>query len=210
MALATYADLLDGIRDWLARSGDTTLLPDTRLGDFVVAAETEIYDTLRVDAMEASANLTLSAQAVELPADFIEARRIYLDGSPILRVEYRAPSQFWVEAKAAIQGRPYFYTIEGRFLKFGPIPDMPYTGKLHYYARPASLATALNAIFTARPTLFLFGALKHAALFTGMDPAEPQGRAGQWAAMFQKALADAQAASDRGTYSATPLAIRPG
>jgi hypothetical protein len=202
MAIATYAQVIASIRDWLARPADTTTLPDNLLADLVVAAETEIYDRLRVRDMEASAALTVSAQSVALPSDFMEIRRLYLDGTPLYELEYVTPPQFWLMGGANTASRPTRYTIEGNNILFGLAPDATYTGRLLYYARPAALSTATNAIFTARPTLFLYGALKHAAALVNDDDRIPM-----WASMFEAALKGAQAASDR-SVSGAPLRIR--
>lgn len=210
MAITSYADLINAVRDWMARANDTVNLTDDRIGECIQFAETEIYDQLRVDAMEGEVELTVSAQRVTMPPNCIEPRRVYLDATPLVRMEYRAPAQFWVEAASNTTGKPTMYTMEGDTIVFGPIPDQTYTAKVWCYQRPVSLSVTTNAIFLARPHMYLFGALSHAALFAGIDPAEPQGRASMWRANFENAMQDAQAASDRGTYSSTPLAIRPG
>ncbi len=205
MALATYADLIAGIRDWLARPGDTASLPDARLADLVVAAETAICDRYRGREMVGSATISTTAQTVPLPADFLEARRLYLDASPLAWLEYRAPPQFWREFAANVAGRPRCFTIEGTSIVFGPVPDAVYTGRLSYFERFDPLATALNPLYLARPTLYLYGALAHAAPLIGADERLPL-----WQGLFEKALAEAQMASDRALYGGSPLAMRPG
>lgn len=207
MTIATYAELLTGIRDWLARDGDTANLPDSRLGDLVTVAEAEIYDRLRIRAMETSADLTVNARTVALPSGFIELRRLYIDASPLFVPDYYAPADFWQRAgvRSRGSGRPTFFTVEGQNFVFDPTPDATYTGKVLYYARLAALSSATNALFLGRPTLYLYGALKHAAPFIGEDS-----RIATWAAMFETQIAQAQSVSDRGAYAGTPLVIRPG
>lgn len=206
MALATYANLIDGIRDWLARPTDTTTLPDTRLADLVVAAETEIYDRYRGRDIETSATVSTTAQSVALPSDFLELRRLYLDTTPITWLTFRAPSQFWYEVARNTPGRPRVYTIESGNIIFGPIPDATYTGRMFYYQRPAAIsASFVPTLFTNRPTLYLYGALAHAAALIGADERLPL-----WRAMFEGALENAQKASDRAENGASPLMIRPG
>jgi hypothetical protein len=205
MALATYQNVVDAVRDWLARPNDTTLLTDTRIDDFIVMAEADIYDGLRVRDMETAADLTVSAQTAALPTGYLETRRLYLDGSPLLTVDYMAPSQFWSEFRVATPGRPRAYTIEGANLVFGPAPDATYTGKHLYYRRFPTLSSATNALFTARPNLWVYGALRHAALFVGADERKPV-----WDNAFVEEMGLAQRASDRGAYSGAPLVIRVG
>ena len=101
MAISTYAELVSAVRDWLGRAEDATYLPETRVNDMIAFAEADIYRRLRVREMETAVDLTVNAQAVDLPTNYVETRRIYLDGSPLIMLEYRAPAQFWAEAKAA-------------------------------------------------------------------------------------------------------------
>lgn len=207
MALTSFAELIDGIRDWLGRANDTSNLPTSRMGDLVAMAEAEIYDRLRVREMEASAALTVDAQTVALPTDYVETRRLYLDDArDDLPLVFRAPPQFWREVRLpTTTGRPRIYTIEGSDILFGPAPDATYTGRLLYYKRFAGLASEVNTIFTARPHLYLYGALAHAAPFVDDDE-----RIGVWRGQFEAAISQAQSASDRGSYSGAPLIIRAG
>jgi hypothetical protein len=206
MAITSYSDLVVAVRDWLGRSNDTTFLPDNRVGEMIAFGEAEIYARLRVRQMETSADLTITAQSIALPADLIEVRRLYLDGTPILTLDYRSPPQFWEETRSNTAGRPSVYTIEGSSILIGQAPDATYTGKLLYYARPLSLQTVLNSIFAANPDLYLYGALAHAGLFTGAEDAP---RVAAFREMFAAALARVQAQSDR-AVSGAPLSIRIG
>jgi hypothetical protein len=202
MSIANYADVLTSIRDWLARPTDTVTLPDARLGDLVQFAEAEIWDRLRTRDMLASTALTINAQSISAPADLIEVSRLYLDGTPIYPLTYAAPPQFWQTFSANIAGRPRAFTVEGGAMLFGPNPDASYTGRLLYYARPAALSAATNAVFSARPNLWLYGALAHAAPLIGND-----GRIATWRGMFEAGLKQAQDASDRAAYGGAPLTI---
>lgn len=206
MAISTYSDLVSAVRDWLGRANDSTYLTESRVGDMIAFAEADIYARLRVRAMESSADITIDAQTESLPSDFIEARRLYLDTSPLDVLEYVGPVQFWQAFADTRTGRSTHFTIEGGSLVFGPYPDATYTGKLLYYARPAALSSATNAIFTANPDLFLYGTLAHAAPFTGAEDAP---RMAVFAQMFNAALARVQTESDRDLAS-VPLTIRAG
>lgn len=206
MAISSHSDLVAAVRDWLGRANDTTNLTTARVEEMIAFAEADIYARLRVRDMETSTALTISAQSVALPTNLLEVRRLYLDGSPLINVQYLAPSQFWVEHRANVASRPRTYTIEGGAILFGPMPDATYTGRLLYYARPAALSGATNAIFTAWPQLFLYGALTHAAPFIG---AEDEGRLQAMREMYELTLLRAQQQSDRAP-SGAPLTIRVG
>jgi len=205
VALASYNDLLAGIRDWLGRENDTANLPSTRLGDLVAFAEAEIYARLRVRHMEASADLTVSGQSAALPEGYIEMRRLYLDGTPLRPLAYVAPPQFWATFTNGLTGNPSAYTIEGENIVFGPVPDQDYTGKILYWRRLPALSTETNSLYSANPDLWLYGALSHAQPFIGEDA-----RLATWRTLFENALARAQQQSDRDRYSGAPLRIRTG
>ena len=205
MAIATYADVLTAIRDWLARPSDTTTLPDARLGDLVVAAETEIWDRLRVRDMMTTATLSVAAQSVAAPSDLLEVSRMFIDGTPVYPLEMMAPPQFWPTFSSAITGRPRNYTLEGSNFQFGPPPDATYSVKLSYFARQAPISTATNAVFLARPTMWVYGALAHSEALVMNDA-----RIAVWRGMFEAAVTAAQAASDRAAYSGAPLRMRVG
>ncbi len=204
MALSTYAQLVSAVRDWLARSGDTANLPDERVDEFIRMAEADIYAKLRVRQMEATAALNVNAQSVALPADFIEARRLFLVDDPRIWLEYLSPPQFWREHSSQTTGRPRVYTVEATNVVFGPAPDATYSGSLVYYKRPATLSTEVAALFTDFPELFLFGALVNAGAFIGEDE-----RLGTWRGFYAEALARAQQQSDR-AVSGAPLTMRVG
>lgn len=207
MAIATYTDLVGAVKDWLGRANDSEYLTEARVGDMIAFAEADIYRRLRVREMEAAVDLTVDDQTVDLPTGYVETRRIYLTGSPLLMLEYRAPPQFWGEVKAATTGQPSTYTIEGDSIVFGPAPDATYTGKHLYYKKLPALSSATNTLFTDNPDLFLYGALMHAAPFTG---AEDAARMQMFAGLFETAVARAQQQSDRSRYSGAPLVMRVG
>jgi hypothetical protein len=205
MALTTYGELLTSIRDWLARDGDTTHLPDSRLADVVRFAEADIYGRLRVREMETSAALVVNGQTVALPADFIGVRRIHLDVDPKRVLEYMAPAAFWPAFPDNITGRPVAYTLEGDNIVFGPAPDATYTGRLLYYARLAALSSAVNSLFTRQPDLWLYGALAHTAMFV-----QDADRAAEARALFDGAVLRAERNNERDRYGASPLVMRVG
>ena len=205
MTIASYADVLTSIRDWLARPTDTVTLPDARLADLVSFAETEIWDRLRVRDMLTTTPLSTTAQSITAPTDLLEVSHIYLTGQPAYTLNFKAPPQFWASFADNIPKRPNSYTLEGSNLLFGPTPDATYTVSFTYFQRPAALSSAVNAVFTARPQLWVYGALSHAAPLIGNDA-----RIGIWRGMFEQALVQTQQASDRAAYSGAPLMIRAG
>lgn len=205
MALATYADLTGAVRDWMARSADTTILTDARVADAVRLAEVDIYERLRVREMETSAALTIATQTTALPSGFIGARRLYLDADPRIEMEYMAPPHFWGRFSDIWTGKPWAYTIEGDSVIVGPAPGETYTGRLLFWKRLDALSIAVNALFSRQPDLWLYGALAHAYMFTrAYDEAAP------WKASFEAAMGRAAASNERDRYGSAPLVMRVG
>lgn len=205
MALATYADLTAAVRDWLARTNDTVTLTDARVADFVTLAEEDIYERLRVREMETTGDLTINAQTVAIPSGLVGVRRLYLATDPYVELEFMAPPDFWGRFADNINGRPWGFTQEGDNFVFGPSPDATYTGKLLYWKRLAALSGATNSLFTSRPSLWLYGALAHAAAFTRDAEEEAM-----WKGRFAETLARAERSNELARYGGAPLMMRVG
>lgn len=190
MAITTYAELQTAVATWLARVGDTDVTDN--VPDFIALAEAQINRVLRVREQEETADLTVSAQAVALPTNFIGVRRVYLSTDPLQKLPYMAPDAFWQAFSDTSLGKPTAFTIEGEYIKFGPSPDATYTAKLLYWERQDVSASA-HAMFTRNPDLYLFGALMEAAPF--MNEPDNEGRFATFAKRYAMAL-DAIAKSD--------------
>ena len=96
MAIANYTDLKTAMSNWSARSG--TSVTD-RHDEFIVLAEDRLFhgdesiglQPLRIRAMEANDDLTISSQETSLPTGFLEARRFYLNTSAKEPMPYYPP-----------------------------------------------------------------------------------------------------------------------
>lgn len=172
MTIATYADLKTAAANWLLRSD----LP-SRIPEFITLAESRINygsmeapfqsDPLRIRAMETSADLTISAQAVALPTRYLQAKRIYLNTNPVSYVVPTDEQTFWSSYLGASTGRPRAFIAEGEYFKFGPSPDATYTGKLLYYQGFAALSgdSDTNWLLTNAANAYLAGTLLEAFKF---------------------------------------------
>ena len=153
-------------------------------------AEDRIYNELDSPDIETVATLTIDAQTVALPSDFLEQRSHYIDvADPIQRVQFAPPERFRDYDQGQASGFPSFYTIEGGNLLFSPPPDGTYTGKWTYLARNPRLVddTDTNEILQNYAGLYLYGSLIEANGFTGNDP-----RAMTWATFYDDAMEKAQ------------------
>lgn len=166
MSLNTLAGLKAALPDYLdGRSADDIA---ERVDEFVAGAHHRIFfgtrdpnapsNALRIRFMETSAPITVNAAAVALPADFLGARNIYLEASPVITPDLVSPQQLFKEfPMTSITDRPRVAAIEGTNIRFGPTPDAVYTGRLLYYALPAlpTEADDTNWLMTNAPMVYL-------------------------------------------------------
>lgn len=166
MTTSTFADLKSQVAAAAQRSNLTAQIPF-----FVQQAETRIYygseeqpfptEPLRIRAMEASQYATFNAQKIQLPTRFVQQRRLYITGTPNIRVDYVIPEQFWDKWLSSTSGQPSQYTVEGENLVLGPTPDSSYTGQMLFYQRFASLSADAdtNWLLVNAPGVYLYGTL---------------------------------------------------
>ena len=108
-------------------------------------------------------------------------------------------------------GRPRAYTIESdnevEKFRFGPAPDISYTGKLSYYKAIGALSDSntTNYILSKHPAIYLYGSLYHAANFLGgIEPNQVQ----QWLSMYVAALERCENNDRQDTYGSAPVTQR--
>ena len=108
-------------------------------------------------------------------------------------------------------GRPRSYTIEAdnetEQFRFGPSPDVSYTGYLSYYKNIEALSSsnASNPILDKHPGIYLYGSLYHAANFLGgMDPDQKQ----NWLQMYIAAMERCENNDKQDSYGGAPVTQR--
>lgn len=202
MAITNFGELKTAVASWLERDDLTNRIPE-----FIALAEDRIRQNkkLRLRAMETSSDLTISSQTTALPTRFVEARRLYLDGSPKRRVEFLTPENFWIRHLANQTGLPKFFTVEGDDLVVGPAPDQSYTGKMLYWQSfaPLSSDSDTNWILSNARGLLLYGALIEAAPFL-----EDDARTLTWATLFDDLVDKVHEANKRDRHSGAPIMTR--
>ena len=169
MAISTYSELQAAVANWLADSNISD-----RVDEFISIGESQVNRDVRVRTRlwEASADLTMTSgqRTTAVPTRFVGVRRLYQDGTPLFRMEYLAPENFWKRHLATQTSRPKFYTIEGENFVWGPAPDQAYTAKLLYWQKPDALSSSVGTFFTDNPDLYLYASLIAAAPFLEDDP----------------------------------------
>tara|TARA_R110000803_G_scaffold23517_3_gene57647 strand:+ start:4696 stop:5328 length:633 start_codon:yes stop_codon:yes gene_type:complete len=206
VALTTYTELQATVTDFLRRDGDTALV--AAIPDLIVLAEAQFNRDIRHRRMETTDDLTLTGalQTVALPTDYIEARAVVLQTSPLRIMSYVTPVQLDTNWSSGTSGVPTEYTIIGANMKVGQIPDSGYTVELTYYQQIPDLATnSTNWLLTNHPDMYLYGALLQAAPYIGDDERIPV-----WASFYDRAREGLKDDANRSSYSGGPLYTRVG
>lgn len=191
MPMADYAQLQDSIKSWLWDREDLA----GRVPDFIVMAEADFNDELRVAQMEVSVTVTLTNGAGPLPVDYLAWRRVLSQDSPVRKLEFADPS--WAEDHYMAQtGAPaWHFTISGSTITTYPMSPANLT-LLYYQKIPAlSSSNLTNWLLTRKPQAYLYGALVHAAPFLDDDD-----RLQTYAALRKVALDSLQGTDMVGRY----------
>lgn len=165
MAISNYAELQTAVVNWLHRADLTALIPD-----FILLGETRIFREVRCRVMEKALSSAISSGVVTVPTDYLEMKSVYLDGTPTRKLQRVEASQIYDQfPMRTVTGKPSMIAREGSSFIFAPYPDSSYTVKGIYYAKPTSIQSATNALFTAYPDLYLFAALCEALPYIAQD-----------------------------------------
>lgn len=203
MAIGNYAELQTAIANWLARDDLAAVIPD-----FVRLADSRINQELRTREMVARAKKTVNAgeQYLTLPADFLEARNIQVNGSPERMLRYRTPDTLDQRHLPIPAGKPAFYTFIGDEIQLAPVPDATCEIEIAYYASPAPLADnqPTNWLLRKHPEVYLYGALIEAAAYIGDDK-----RISLWTAGFTNSINNINKRNKRAIYSGSSLEVVP-
>lgn len=151
MALATYADLLTTVANYLARDDLTAYIPDG-----VTVFEAAAARRLKVRLQETTATLTPTSGVATLPSDYLGHRRVTWTGTPIHELEYVAPP-IYAQYLNVTAGIPTLFTIEGTNLRVAPSDDTALT--FDYFQKTPALSGTLNWLYTNHPDAYLFGTL---------------------------------------------------
>jgi len=184
---SNYTDLTASVTsfNWARDSGS--------VADFIYITHMKLMQMLRIPALEKTATITIDTSAETAPADLMQVKRIWVDGSydqPLVS----QPSGLLQSIRGAYKtaAEPRWFCLEGLdettdVLQFAPTPDQAYTGYLLYYQRLPFFASgaATNKILARYPYLYLYGALAEAARFS-----DDTSRIAQFERLFVGALSD--------------------
>ena len=198
--ISTYSELQTSVTSWLSRTNDTASI--ALYPDFITLAEAKFNRSLRTREMEASATVAASNGVVALPTDYLEIRRLYIDGSVKKELEYLTPETFYLSFPSNT-GNSKYYTIEGANIILADQSTSANVIILYYQKIPAlSGSNTYNWLLTAHPDLYLASVLSEAYGVIKNDAQEQK-----W---YQKAVATAESilSSDKkGKYSGSAMRV---
>ena len=207
MAITTYGELKTAVARWAGNADAqtaATLGITSTIDDLVTIAEARIFREARTRDMEGILNSTIASGVIALPQSYVALKFAYVDGSPTAPLERRSAE--WIYAtypSRSSSGKPKYIAREGTNFIFGPYPDSAYTIKGVHYKRLSVLSSAVHALFTANPDLYLFGCLAEAEILVGRDE-----RIALWESKYQKILADVNGEDKREDNSGSTLRMR--
>lgn len=182
MSITNYTELKTAVADWLNRDD----ISDARLSDFVSFAENHIYHQLRIPTMERVVLLDTDVEGkAYIPADFLEARDVFFNDTPLDRISL---TDLMTRGYAA--GKPQVFARESGLLTFWPNPgdttDTDDELRMIYYSEPERLSAtnADNSVFLLAPDLYLYGALVEGGVYVGMA----DDKVGRWKAKFTELM----------------------
>lgn len=189
MALSSYADLKASIQAWMFDRGDLA----TEAGDFIALCEAELNRVLRTRRQITITTLTLDGDSrAALPADYLEFRRVTALTAPRRTLDLVAPNYRDDVYPFRHSGFPSVFTIDGDGILV--LPATTADIEFEYFAKLPALSESntTNWILEQLPNVYLYGSLKHAAIFIG-----DEGRTQQMGSLFSSLL-DALVTSERG------------
>jgi hypothetical protein len=163
--LSTFGGLKTALADYSGRAGNATWLANVPL--FVRRAHDVLMRDLRIPLLMTTADLTINAERVAVPTGFRAVERLYIDSDTDQPLSPASVEQRVIYAIQYDAAKPIWFSVEGGFLAFAPVPDTSYTGKLLYRKALTFFASDAdtNDLLTRYPHAYLFGALAEAARF---------------------------------------------
>jgi hypothetical protein len=162
--LTTYAELKTAIATWTHRA-DLSAVAD----DLVALAEAWIFRNVRIREMESELAATIVGVTAAVPSDFLGLRHAYIDASRRYPLEVVAPDVIYKQFPTSYIGIPAYIAVDRTSFIFGPSPAASNVVRGTYFAKPAALASAVNAIFTAHPEIYLYASLAETEAYTEND-----------------------------------------
>jgi len=196
MAINSYFTLQTAVKNWLDRQDLSSRVPE-----FISLAEARIARRLRSRGIEerATTSLVSGQEYYSLPTDFITARSIKVNSSPVRVLKYKIPTQLNELYPTSTIGSPTHYTIIGEEIQIKPTPNSTDTLEVAYFTRLPALSdtNTTNWLTANAPDLLLYGALIEAEAYLVNDP-----RIAIWKNAFDEAMNEWNRQEDNARFSA--------
>lgn len=194
-SIATYTDLIAELRDL---SDDTDYRQDI-IDRAIRKAEAEFNRKLRTLEMETRVVLNIVGELTQLPSDFLSLRYIFQEGNPDAPLRSMSPAGM-LSTYSGLSGTPAAYTIEGNFLRVGPVGVA--TVELLYLASipPLSDGQVSNWLLRLHPDLYVAASMFYLAT-------RERDQAGMtfWSGLAAQLMDDINGAALRNRWGAGPL-----
>ncbi|OOZ38341.1 phage adaptor protein [Solemya elarraichensis gill symbiont] len=156
MAITTYAELKTALADWSHRSDLTT-----KMGDFIVLAESRFNDALRIKAMNALEDLTavLGSRFISFPTGMKKLNGLSLvsgtEWTPLIQLSASALDKEISDT----QGEPVYYAITNK-IEFDCQSNNAYTVTARVFTENGlSDSVTTNDLLAEYPNIYLFSSL---------------------------------------------------
>lgn len=194
-AISTYSDFINEIQDLM---DDDTYRSDV-IDRAMRKAEAQFNRELRTLEMETRTVLNITSELTQLPADFLELRYIFQEGSPDTPLSSMSPAGM-LSTYSGVSGTPMAYTIEGNFIRVGPVGNA--TLELVYYNAIPQLSDGQvsNWLLRKHPDLYIAGTMYWLA-FRERDTEAM----GNWAQLTGALMESIKRATTSARWGAAPL-----
>lgn len=200
--IASYAALQQRIMAWLNNAEAEQAIPD-----FIALAEAEITERADHPNMVCVKTISITGETFAVPCDFDGVLALRINSDCVRSLKFTTMEAMDEEPIAA-HGVPNKYTIAGGKFVFSPFPSDdadPVSARLRYRFKVCLLAeSGTNWVLEQYPAAYLYGALKHAAMFLKDDA-----RLTAWGALFDQAIETINNAGRRQSMGAS-LQLRSG
>jgi hypothetical protein len=165
--IVDYATLQSAVSAWMLRSTSDAVVTAAQVKTYIQLAEAELNRELRIRELEADVALpTVTAQDyVTLPSDFKRISSFEYDDNSA-NLDQIGTRQELKRKWGNSEEQPLEYAIFGSKIFMGPTPDAIYTTHLYYFTAIPALSdgNATNAILTAYPDAYLYGAVRQGCM----------------------------------------------
>lgn len=191
MAISTYKDLQESVKDWLNRSDSQTV---NQIPNFINFAEKELHRNLRIPPFEGGAVVTVQNGAFRVPSDLVEFINLIIPYQGIMR---QTSVDDLFKSKLSFT----------RMANLGFVsPDVPNGTKINitYYLDQEELKKDddTSILLDVAPELLLYTSLKHAATYA-QDEEDIQ----KYTMLAQAAYQQLVEQNEQMKYSGSPIAI---